>query len=96
MPSRTAWPRGSRPLAAFPHSIPLPPSSPSARPSSSIRRMIEASRKVIVVADRTKFGRDGMLHVADLKELDVVVSDSCLAPEYQELLKDNGLTCILA
>jgi DeoR family transcriptional regulator, fructose operon transcriptional repressor len=62
----------------------------------SIRKMIEASRKVIVVADRTKFGRDGMVHVADLKELDVVVSDSGLAPEYQELLKDNGLTCILA
>jgi DeoR family fructose operon transcriptional repressor len=62
----------------------------------SIRKMIEVSRKVVIVADHTKFGRDSMVHVAELKELDVVVSDTGLAPEYQELLEKTGVICTLA
>src|SRR6202020_1365733 len=32
----------------------------------SIRAMIQCARKVVIVADRSKFGRDAMIHVADL------------------------------
>lgn len=62
----------------------------------SIRKMIQVSREVIIVADHSKFGRDSMVHVADLTELDVVVSDTALAPEFQELIKRNGVECFLA
>lgn len=62
----------------------------------SIRKMIEVSQRVIVVADHTKFGRDGMIHLADLDLLDVAVSDTALKPEYQTLLKTNNVECILA
>ena len=62
----------------------------------TVRKMIEVSRRVIVVADHTKFGKQSMVHVAPLSEVDVVVSDAGLAPEHQKLLRENGIECILA
>lgn len=62
----------------------------------SIRKMIEVARKVIIVADHSKFGRDSMLHVADLKDLDTVVSDEGLALEFQQMIEDSGVKCMLA
>jgi DeoR family transcriptional regulator, fructose operon transcriptional repressor len=62
----------------------------------SIRKMVEVARKVIIVADHTKFGRDSMVHLADLKELDIVVSDAGLPNDYEDLLRDNEVECILA
>lgn len=62
----------------------------------SIRKMIEVSQKVIIVADHSKFGRDSMLHVADLNELDVIVSDNALSEEFQEMIRNNSLDCVLA
>jgi DeoR family fructose operon transcriptional repressor len=62
----------------------------------SIRAMIRAARKVIIVADHTKFGFDAMIHVAPLSEIDHVVSDTELAPEFQEMLKKHDVTCSLA
>lgn len=62
----------------------------------SIRAMIRAARKVVIVADRTKFGRDSMIHVATLADIDQIVSDKDLDPEFQQMLKDNQVDCILA
>ena len=61
----------------------------------SIRSMIKAARTVVVVADRSKFGRNAMIHVADLNEIDQVVSDKDLDPENQAMLKANGVDCVL-
>lgn len=61
----------------------------------SIRTMIKAAQKVIIVADHTKFGKDAMMHVADLEELDQVVSDSLLAPEFKQMLAEYGIDCRL-
>jgi DeoR family transcriptional regulator, fructose operon transcriptional repressor len=60
------------------------------------RKMIEASRKVIVVADHTKFGRGAIMHLAPLDMADVVVADSALAPEYRDLLRSRGIEVLLA
>ncbi len=62
----------------------------------SIRAMIRAARKVVIVADRSKFGRNSMIHVAPLTEIDQIVSDKDLAPEFQQMLKANDVDCILA
>lgn len=62
----------------------------------SVRKMIEVSQKVIVVADHTKFGRDGIIHLADLDVLDAAVSDSSLEPQHQELLSAHNVQCVLA
>jgi DeoR family transcriptional regulator, fructose operon transcriptional repressor len=62
----------------------------------SIRKMIEVSRKVIIVADHSKFGCESMLHVADLRELDVIVSDTALSSEFQAMIRNNSVECVLA
>ena len=62
----------------------------------SIRAMIQAARKVVIVADHSKFGRDAMLHVAKLSDIDQIVTDRELEPEFMQLLKDHGIECIVA
>ncbi len=62
----------------------------------SIRAMIAAARKVVVVADHSKFGQDAMIQVAGLNEIDVIVTDIEPAPEMQKLLRDNGIECLVA
>jgi DeoR family fructose operon transcriptional repressor len=61
----------------------------------SERKMIEVARKVIIVADQTKFGRNAMIHVAPLDVADYVVSDAGLAEEYQEMLRGQGVEVLL-
>lgn len=61
----------------------------------SIRAMIKAARKVVVVADHGKFGRDAMIHVAQLSDIDQIITDAGLAPEHRSMLKENGVECIL-
>jgi DeoR/GlpR family transcriptional regulator of sugar metabolism len=59
-------------------------------------KMIQAARKLIIVTDHTKFGRGSVIHLAPLSEADVVVSDTGLAPEYQDMLKAHGVEVLLA
>jgi DeoR/GlpR family transcriptional regulator of sugar metabolism len=63
---------------------------------SSIRKMIEVSRRVVIVADRTKFGRDRVVPVAPLPEIDVVVTDVGLSGEHRRWLRKEGIEVILA
>ena len=62
----------------------------------SEQKMIEVASKVIIVADRTKFGRGGMIPVAPLNAADLVISDRDLAPDYVDLLARNGVEVLLA
>ena len=62
----------------------------------SERKMIEISRKVIIVADRTKFDRGAMIPLAPLEVADVIVSDRELAAEYQTMVKAHGVELLLA
>jgi DeoR family fructose operon transcriptional repressor len=62
----------------------------------SIRAMINCAQRVVIVADHSKFGRRAMVHVADLNEIDQVISDRALAPEYRKLLDERGVIYLLA
>jgi DeoR/GlpR family transcriptional regulator of sugar metabolism len=62
----------------------------------SEQKMIEIAAKVIIVADRSKFGRGGMFPVAPLSAANVVVSDRDLDPAYVDLLARNGIEVLLA
>ena len=62
----------------------------------SIRAMIKCAQSVIIVADHSKFGRRAMVHVADLDEIDQVISDRALAPEYRKLLGERAVSYMLA
>jgi DeoR family transcriptional regulator, fructose operon transcriptional repressor len=61
----------------------------------SERKMIEVARRVIIVADHTKFGRNAMIRVAPLDVADYVVSDAGLAEEYREMLRGQGVEVLL-
>jgi DeoR family fructose operon transcriptional repressor len=61
----------------------------------SEQKMIQVARKVIIVADHTKFGRNAMIRVAPLDVADYVVSDAGLAEEYQEMLRGQGVEVLL-
>jgi DeoR family glycerol-3-phosphate regulon repressor len=58
--------------------------------------MIERAREVFIVADHSKFGRDVMVRVGTLDEVDVVVSDQALSGEFQSLLRQHDVRCVLA
>ncbi|MBI4164856.1 MAG: DeoR/GlpR transcriptional regulator [Acidobacteria bacterium] len=60
------------------------------------RKMIEASRRVIVVADHSKFGRQALAPLSPLDAVDVIVTDRELAPNFKELLEKHGIELILA
>jgi DeoR family transcriptional regulator, fructose operon transcriptional repressor len=62
----------------------------------SEQKMIEIANRLIIVADHTKFGRSAMIPVAQLGAAHTVVSDSELAPEYVELLRNRGVEVLLA
>lgn len=62
----------------------------------SLRAMIRAVRKVVIVADHTKFGRDALIHVANLNEIHQVVSDKDLSLDFQRVLESHNIACILA
>jgi DeoR/GlpR family transcriptional regulator of sugar metabolism len=62
----------------------------------SERRMIEVSRRVVIVADHTKFGRAGMIPLAPLEAAHVVVSDRELDERYREMLRSRGVKLVLA
>ena len=60
------------------------------------RKMIEVSRKVIVVTVHTKFGRGAMIPLAPLDVADIVVSDTALADEYRQMLEKHQVEVLLA
>ncbi|MGO9241917.1 MAG: DeoR/GlpR family DNA-binding transcription regulator [Bryobacteraceae bacterium] len=60
------------------------------------RKMIEVSQKVVIVADHAKFGRRAVMHLAPLDVADVVVSDSGLPAEFQEMLREREVQVLLA
>jgi DeoR/GlpR family transcriptional regulator of sugar metabolism len=62
----------------------------------SLRAMIGAARKVVIVADHTKFGRDALIRVASLNEIHQVVSDKELSLDFQRVLEAHNVAYILA
>jgi DeoR/GlpR family transcriptional regulator of sugar metabolism len=62
----------------------------------SEKRMIEVANRVIVVADRSKFGKGAMFPLAPLDVVDVMVTEDRLAPEHLTLLEAHGVKVLLA
>lgn len=55
------------------------------------RSMIRAARRVVVVADHTKFGRTAFAEVCDLHDVEMVVTDRGLSPEVFEEMRNAGV-----
>jgi DeoR family transcriptional regulator, fructose operon transcriptional repressor len=58
--------------------------------------LMAIARRVVLVADSTKFGRDSYVRVAPLSAVHAVVSDSWLAPAWQERIAESGSRLHLA
>jgi DeoR family L-fucose operon activator len=57
-------------------------------------KMIGMADEVILLADSSKFGVQAFTHVADLSEVDVIITDRRIARETLERLQDRGITVI--
>lgn len=62
----------------------------------SEKKMIEVARQVVIVSDHTKFGRAALIPLAPLDAVDVVVSDSGLAPAHRKWLRAHDIDVRLA
>lgn len=54
------------------------------------KALVQAARRTVVLADRTKFGRADLAHVAPLSSVDTVVTDADLAPELADETEAAG------
>ncbi len=57
---------------------------------------LSVSEKKILLADSSKFGKAWYAKYADLKDFDLIISDTNLLPQSIEMIKDNGVELILA
>ncbi|HEX7473359.1 MAG TPA: DeoR/GlpR family DNA-binding transcription regulator [Candidatus Limnocylindrales bacterium] len=78
---------GMEPRAGF--------TTPNMLEAETDRALIEASRRLVVVADHSKWGVVGISSIARFDEADVLISDSRLEPEARTLLGDAVRELIL-
>ncbi|HSK91508.1 MAG TPA: DeoR/GlpR family DNA-binding transcription regulator [Euzebyales bacterium] len=52
--------------------------TPDPAEAAAKRAMIEAARRTVVLADHTKFGADALMRFADLRDVDVLITDTGL------------------
>jgi len=60
------------------------------------RAMVAAADEVIVVADHTKLGHQSLGHVCSLKEVDYLVVDDGIRPEWREQVAAAGVKLLVA
>jgi DeoR family glycerol-3-phosphate regulon repressor len=60
------------------------------------RTVIEQSRQVWLAADHSKFNRPAMVQLAHLNEIDALYTDLAPPPSFEPLLKDAGVSCVVA
>jgi len=60
------------------------------------RAMMQAADEVIVVADSTKFGRQSLAHLAALGDVQQIVVDEDITPEWQSKLTAAGVNVLVA
>ena len=55
------------------------------------KKMVNAARRVIVLADSTKFGRRGFARICDLSEIDMIITDSEVLDTFVKRIVDFGI-----
>lgn len=60
------------------------------------QQMIRSARRVILVADHTKFGRQSTAKIADLADVHCVIADDLIAPETLIALREHHIEVRLA
>ena len=60
------------------------------------RQMMQASQKVIVLADSSKFGRRGFAKIGNMDEIDIIITDHNVNPTIVNQLLELGIDVIIA
>ena len=60
------------------------------------RRMMEQAQEVVLLVDSAKFGQQALSKLGEIREIDVVVSDSDLSEEYRGKIRAAGRKLIVA
>lgn len=71
-------------------------STPNVEEAFLNRIMIEISKKVIVVADSSKFMKRSFAVIAPISKVDTVVTDAGIPPRYQKELENAGVNVLIA
>ncbi len=71
-------------------------STPNLAEAEVNRAFIAAARRVIVLADHTKWGLRGLAQIAPLDGVDVVISDALLPSDAVDALESAGIEVVLA
>lgn len=67
----------------------------SPRNAAGKNRLRRAGRRVVLLADATKWGIEGPAKVVATNEVDVVITDSGIAAVYAEAIRDSGVELII-
>lgn len=64
---------------------------------AEIKRLaIKRSKKIIVLADHTKFDKVSFVKVCDVKQVDVLITDVPLRQEWEDYLTENSVALLVA
>lgn len=70
-------------------------STPNLAEAEVNRAFINSARRVVVLADHTKWGTRGLAQIAPLERADLVISDTRLPDDAQDLLRSLGIDVAL-
>ncbi|EIE98515.1 DeoR/GlpR family DNA-binding transcription regulator [Saccharomonospora glauca] len=70
--------------------------TPNLMEAEADRAFVEVSRRFVVLADHTKYGVLGISTIADIDAADVLITDSGLAEEHQQALRERVGDLIVA
>ena len=59
------------------------------------RVMMQTAQKTIVLADSSKFGRRGFSKISRLEDIDVIITDSDIAPSTAKRVEELGIDLIV-
>jgi DeoR family fructose operon transcriptional repressor len=71
-------------------------STPDLAEAAVKRALIRSARRTVVLADHSKFGRDEFAHVADLADIDTIITDSEVEEEMAREIEQAGPEVIRA
>ncbi|OAH09755.1 DeoR/GlpR family DNA-binding transcription regulator [Streptomyces jeddahensis] len=71
-------------------------STPNLAEAETNRRLVHSARRVIVVADHTKWGTVGLSSFAELEQVDTLVTDSGLPPEARAEISEHLRRLVVA
>jgi DeoR family transcriptional regulator, carbon catabolite repression regulator len=60
------------------------------------RKMIQQAKQVIVLADHTKLGNTDFFRFADLRDIDLLITDKTPPKEFRDLLRKNNVELLTA